>query len=118
MTVEVIVYAAIKSLVANRAYPDTAPINAVRPYITYQKVGGESINFMDQTIPDKSNARVQINVWAETRGTAALLAKQVEQAMRVTTELQTTVLGQPISTFEPDTLLYGTRQDFSVWSSE
>lgn len=116
MTVESLLYNALKSLVANRVYPDVAPFGAAKPYITYQQVGGTSVNFIDQATPSKANARFQINVWADTRGAAALLANQVEQALRSATALQTTVLGQPVATYEADTLLFGTRQDFSLWS--
>ena len=115
MTVEASIYTALKTLVANRVYPDVAPFGAVRPFITYQQVGGTSVNFIDQTAPSKSNARFQVNVWADTRSAAALLSHQVEQALRGTTALQTTVLGQPVATYEVDTTLYGTRQDFSFW---
>ena len=115
MTVEASIYNALKGLVANRVYPDLAPIGAVRPYATYQQVGGKSINFLDSAVPNKANLRFQVNVWADTRSAASLLAGQVEQALRTTAALQTTVMGQPVATYEPDTLLFGTRQDFSCW---
>lgn len=117
MTVEASIYSALKTLVSNRVYPDVAPLGTVRPYATYQQAGGASVNFVDQAIPDKSNARMQINVWADTRSAASLLIKQVEQALRSATALQTTVLGQPVATYEADTLLYGARQDFSFWTA-
>lgn len=117
MTVETTLFLAVNTLFSNRIYQDVAPLGVARPYMTYQQVGGQSINFVDQAIPDKSNARFQINIWATTRPAAALLAKQVEQALRSATALQTTVLGQPVATHEPDTLLYGARQDFSFWTA-
>lgn len=115
MTVEASLFGVLGPLVANRVYPDVAPIGTVRPYATFQQVGGQSVNFIDTAIPSKANARFQINVWADTRAAAALLAGQVEQAMRTAATMQTTVMGQPVATHEPDTLLFGTRQDFSVW---
>lgn len=115
MTVEASLYTALQTLVSNRVYPDLAPFGAVKPFITYQQVGGSSVNFIDQAVPSKSNARFQVNVWADTRSAAAALALQAEQALRGTTALQTTVLGQPVSTYEADTKLFGTRQDFSFW---
>lgn len=117
MTVETQLYSAIKTLAANRVYPDVAPIGAARPYVTFQQVGGQSINFLDSAVPSKANARFQINVWADTRAAAALLAGQVEQALRTASALQATVMGQPIATYEADTLLFGTRQDFSFWAA-
>ena len=114
MTIEASIYTALNALVSTRVYPDVAPHGAVVPFITYQQVGGESVNFIDQTTPSKSNSKFQINVWATTRSAAAALALQAEQALRGAA-LQTTVLSQPVSTYETDTLLFGTRQDFSFW---
>ena len=115
MTVEASIFNALQTLVVNRVYPDVAPIGTVRPYVTYQQIGGQSVNFIDTAVPSKANARFQVNVWADTRAAAALLAGQVEQALRTAATLQTTVMGQPVATYEPDTLLFGTRQDFSFW---
>lgn len=117
MTTESLIFDALKTLVTNRVYPDIAPLGAVRPFLTYQQVGGESVNFMESTTPSKSNGRFQINVWADTRSAAALLAKQVTAAIRGTAALQATVLGEPVATYEEDTKLFGTRQDFSVWTA-
>lgn len=115
MTVEADIFNALKGLVSNRVYPDVAPEGAARPYITYQQVGGGAVNFVDPTIPSKRNGRFQINVWANTRAAASTLARQVEDALRATAALQTTVLSAPVASYEPDTKLYGTLQDFSVW---
>jgi hypothetical protein len=115
MTVEDQIFDALKGLVSNRVYPDVARGVVARPYITYQQIGGEGINFVDPTIPSKKHGRFQINVWADTRPAAAALARQIEDTLRVTTALQTTVLGAPIAVYEPDTDLYGTIQDFSFW---
>lgn len=116
MTTETRINDAIKALVSNRVYPDVAPENTVRPFITYQQVGGSSANFVDVTVPTKKNSRFQINVWADTRIAAAALAIQVEDALRVVTALQTTVLSAPVATYDEVTKMRGTRQDFSFWN--
>ena len=115
MTVEASLFGVLGPLVTSRAYPDLAPIGTVRPYVTYQQVGGQSVNFLDSAVPNKGNSRFQVNVWADTRAAAALLAGQVEQALRTAAALQTTVMGQPVATYDLDTLLFGTRQDFSFF---
>lgn len=117
MTTETLLVDALKTLVANRVYPDVGPVGVLKPYITYQQVGGQPVNFLESTTPSKSNGRFQINVWADTRAAAALLAKQVTAALRGTAALQTTVLGEPVATYEEDTKLRGTRQDFSFWTA-
>lgn len=116
MSIDTLIFDAIKGLISNRVYPDVAPELATRPYITYQQVGGDAVNFLESTIPSKANARVQVTVWGDTRAQVAALAKQVEDAIRTTIALQATVLGAPVAIYEPDTKLRGTRQDFSVWN--
>jgi hypothetical protein len=84
-------------------------------YVTYQQVGGVPVNFVDGGVPGKRNTRMQINVWARTRSESDALAIQVEDALRLETALQTTVLGSLIAVYEPETKLKGSMQDFSFW---
>lgn len=115
MSFEPQVFTALAGLVDGRVWPDIAPERVEKPYITHQQVGGDAVNYTEGAIPDRRNARIQINVWAETREEAAALAEQVENALRPLRELQVTVLGARISLYEPETKLRGTRQDFSIW---
>lgn len=117
MTVESDVFDALKTLVSNRVYPDVAPAGAVRPYITYQQVGGTSVVFLESAVASKKNGRFQINCWAETRLAASALSLQAESALVTSTAIQVTPFGSPVAAHEPDVLLYGTRQDFSIWSN-
>jgi hypothetical protein len=117
MTVEDRIFAALRTLVADRVYRDVAPQTVTAlPRITFQQVGGAPLNFVDAaTLPDKKNARFQINVWAADRDSAAQLSRSAEDALRTYPALQTTVLDAPTAVHESDTHLYGTRQDFSFW---
>lgn len=112
MTIEADIFTTLRGLVGDRVYRNIAPqtVNTL-PRITFQQVGGQGVNFVDPTVPTKKNGRFQFNVWAATYDEAMALSRQVEDALRVATVLQTTVLGAPVSTYE----LYGTRQDFSFW---
>jgi hypothetical protein len=115
MTIEAGIYETLKTLVSNRVYPDLAPANALRPYITYQQIGGTGVNFVDPTTPSKKNSRFQINIWSDTRGNCATIAGQVEDALRAATTLHPTVLSAPVASYEVETGLRGSRQDFSFW---
>jgi hypothetical protein len=115
MTVEADIFNRLKALVSNRVYPDVAPEGALKPYITYQQVGGEGVNFMENAVPSKKNGRFQFNVWATTRAEAASLSRQVEDSLVTSPVLLATVMGAPVATYEEDTKLYGTRQDFGIW---
>ena len=115
MSADTLIFAALKALVGNRVYPLLAPEDVARPYIVYQQVGGQSLNFLDATVPSKKNARIQVAIWGDTRADVAELAGQVEDTLRLAAGLQTTVLGQPVASVDPDTRLHGSRQDFSLW---
>lgn len=108
-------HALLKTLAGGRVYPDVAPHNPQLPYITFQQVGGEALNFLDRTLPSKLNARMQVNVWAATRLEACTLAQQVEELFQLSLTLQAETLGAAVADFEEVGQLYGFRQDFSVW---
>jgi hypothetical protein len=112
--IEQAVYDRLKVLCAGRVYPDVAKPETQRPYITYQQVGGEVVQFIGPDLPSKLNARIMIKVWADDRLTASDLARDVEDLM-LTSSLQATAIGSFVSDYEIETGLYGTRQDFSCW---
>jgi hypothetical protein len=115
VTVEADLFAALGPLASSRVYPDVAPAGAVKPYITYQQVGGAALAFVESAAVGKRNARFQVNVWATTRTAAAALARTVEDTLVASTTLRATPVGAMNAEHEPETGLYGTRQDFSIW---
>ena len=115
MTMESLVFDALKTLVSNRVYPDIAPDLVTIPYITYHQIGGQSVNFYDGAVPSKRNGEFQINVWAGTRAQASALANQVEDALRGVAALQTEVKSAQLATYDEETKQRGTMQDFSFW---
>lgn len=115
MSVESNIVTALTSLVGGRIYPDVAPLDAAKPYITYQQVGGQVVNFLESIAPGKRNGRFQINVWAETRAQAADLSRQAEVILIEAPALLATPQAAATALYEPDTKLYGTLQFFSIW---
>jgi hypothetical protein len=115
MTIEELIYTALHGLAGGRVYPDIAPENEPTPYITFQAVGGEPMNFISGDRPDKASTRMQVNVWAQTRIEASALGAQVEDAMRAATDLQPEVLTGRIATYDETTKYRGTMQDFSLF---
>lgn len=113
MTVEADIFNALKGLVSNRVYPDTAPMGAALPYIVYQQIGGDPLNFL-AGVPDKRNGRFQFEVWAASRSAASTLIRQVEDTLRAP-PLVADTLGGALSSWEQETNLYGSMQDFSIW---
>jgi hypothetical protein len=114
MSLESDIFDTLKSLVSNRVYPDVAPLDPTAPYIVWQQVGGEAINFMEVAQVGKRNARIQVACWATTRVAASNMARSVENAM-VQSTMNPFVVGAFTAVYEDETKLYGTRQDFSIF---
>lgn len=115
MTVEADIRAALLPVCA-RVFPDFAPVNETRPYVTYQQIGGEAPGFLGREVPSKQHGIFQINVWSNTRIEAAALAIQIEAAMVAATAFQASAESAPVADFDADVPVRGTRQDFGVWS--
>lgn len=116
MSLESDLYAALSAVCA-RVYPDVAPTNTARPYVTWQQIGGQAPSYLERAVPDKRNAEVQVNVWAATRSEANALALQIEAALTAATAFQSKPVGALFATHEEDLNLYGTNQDFSIWAA-
>lgn len=109
--------AALSPLVSGKVFPDVAPFGTAAPWITYQQFGGRAVNYVDDTLPGAINATVQISVWAPTRIAASTLARQVEDALRQSLAFQARPDSDQLARMDADLKLYGTNQDFSIWSA-
>lgn len=98
------------------AYPSVVPAEAPTPYAKYQRVGGRSMAFLGTDLPSVKNNRFQISVWAETALEAEALGLQVENLFMSAEDMQVEPIGSPIDDHDEETDLYGSRQDFSIWS--
>lgn len=117
-TLEETLYARISPLCA-RVYPDVAPLDTVRPYVTWQQVGGTSPIFTDNTLPSKRNAEMQINVWGDTRASVTALAQQIEAALCATptADFVASPIGAHRADYDHDNMIFGTIQDFTLWNT-
>lgn len=103
--------------IADRVYPDVAPMGAATPYIVWQQLGGEALRYGDGSAPDKRNTYVQVAVWSDTRLEALNLIRQVEETLCVdSTFAAIAPQGEAVSIHEPDTLRYGSIQRFDIWA--
>lgn len=102
--------------ICTRTFTDTAPVSTVRPYITFQGIGGKSLRYTENTA-NLRHTRMQINVWSKTRVEALSLIRLVEDAMCAATVFTATPDGEPMNTKDDDMDLYGCHQDFNVWSA-
>lgn len=101
--------------VCPRVYPDVAPTDTPRPYVTWQQIGGDVINPLNNEPPGKRNASIQINVWSETRAEAISVINQIEDAMRVATAFLARPQAAAFNDYDHDMKRYGSQQEFSIW---
>ena len=117
MSLESVLYNALVPVCA-RVYPDAAPVGATLPYIIYQQIpGGEAPTFVDNLVPSKENARMQIETWSTIRIESKTLIKAVESALTLSTGMQARPLGAAHAAFDEETDLRGMMQDFSIWAT-
>lgn len=116
MTVEADLFAALSPLVAGRVYPDVAPNSAAMPYLVYQQVGGDTVSFLERSMPSKKNGYFQATVWATTRAEVSALALQIESALVTSTAFQAEAKQGPVSAYTDESNTYGSHQQFSIWS--
>jgi hypothetical protein len=112
MTLEEKLTAALRT-VCPRVFRGIAPVNTEQPYVTYQRIGGQAVNFIDSAIPTVRNALVQINVWG---GDPDALIQQIELTLRAATDMQAEPQGESRDADEPDMELVGVSQDFDIWA--
>lgn len=107
---------ALLRTICPRTFPDVAPLETPRPYCTWQVIGGDVLEFLDNSLPNKENGMVQVTIWSDTRLEAKTLIKQVEAAMLAATDMQASPIAAAASDYDADMDLRSCRQDFSVWA--
>ncbi len=108
---------ALLEAICPRVFADFAQLKTAKPYVTWQQIGGRAVTFVDNLVPSKENAYVQINVWSTTRSEAKTIAKQIESAMTTTTAFQARPVSAVVSDSDSDLHIYSTRQDFDCWAN-
>lgn len=116
MTLETSLVAVLSPLANGAVFPDVAPVDAALPRLVYQQLGGNTIAYVGDELPDLENARMQVTAWATTRASAKTLIKAAEAALRQAADLQADPVGASVSIYEDGTQLYGSRQEFSIWA--
>jgi hypothetical protein len=114
MTLETRMQAALLAL-CPRVFPDVAELGTEAPYVTWQQTGGQAPVYQEGALPDKLNALVQINTWADTRKEASGLMRTIEAVLVADTSLNATPVGALVSDVDDDSDLRGAIQEFSLW---
>ena len=115
MTFEADLFAVLKgadAAVGTRVYPVVAPTTTARPYVTWQQIGGDSINPIANDKPGARMAEVHVNVWSISKMEAIRIMRAIEDAMRAATQFTATPISEPLDDYDSDLALYGELQDF------
>jgi hypothetical protein len=107
--------AVLLQAICPNTFPDFAPIGTPKPYVTWQQIGGDTVDTIDNVVPSIENALVQINVWSDRRLEAKALIKQIEAALISAQNLQARPTDAAVSDGDPD-IGRCSRQDFSIWA--
>lgn len=112
MSFEADVIAVLKT-VTPRVHMDFARVTSQRPYVTWQQVGGDVVNYIGNEAPDAHLPEIQVNCWADTRAECMTLIRAIEVAMRGATAFTARPMGAAVADYDADVPVYGARQDFS-----
>lgn len=101
---------AVTALVSTRIYPDTAPQDSVKPYITFSDVGGQTNNYLGD-VPGIDNQVVQIEITALTSASREAIKNAVIAALDPVANM----VSQPMGTWEFETKTYRLMLEYSFW---
>lgn len=100
-----------------RVFQVIAPAPQTQIYVTWQAIGGHSLRYLENTPAGLRNTLVQVNVWALKSSDTTTLIRQIEDALCASAAFTALPQGEALSTYEPDTKLFGALQRFSVYAA-
>lgn len=98
-----------------RVFLSVAPTGTQKPYITFQRIGGDALEYMDNEAPEARNSLVQIDVWSKDPDEADALLEQIKTALRQVEGFTAQPTGEARDDYDHDMEVYGASQDFNVW---
>lgn len=106
---------AVLQTVCARVHPDLAPLaTTVRPFITWQLVGGRALRHIDNSASAQRMSVVMVKVWSLTRAESLTLARAAEEALCAATQFNARPDAELVTEVDEDLALYGTMQDFTI----
>jgi hypothetical protein len=112
MSFESDLYAVLNAVAPNGVFPDFAPVETPRPYVTWQQIGGPMLNPLGGEASGLRSVEMQINTWADTRLQAMTLIRAIESAMRAAAAFNAVPLSEPVNDFDAEIPVYGSLQSF------
>jgi hypothetical protein len=100
------------TLAAGRVYPRVAPDQAIKPYIVYLRIFGNSENVLSGN-SGLTNTRMQIDLYALNEADVTTLEAQVATLMATWSVQNVSLPAQDF--YEADTKLFRIAADYSLW---
>lgn len=83
-------------------------------FVIWNLMGGQEVEYVGQTMGDKSNARIQIAVFSHSSIIADRLIRQVRDRL-LASDYAVGVYGSPVGTYDTARGLRGRFQQYSIW---
>jgi hypothetical protein len=118
MSYEATLRALIETVFTGGAYPDTLPEHFKSfPAAVYQQVGGSSGWYVDDTVPDDFNARVQITMFGKDRAQVNAMARSLERVLAASS-LVVRPVSALVGDYDDAQEVYIALQDYNLWYYE
>lgn len=106
--------------VYDKATPDNlvreggSPTGRILDFVVWHKSGGQDTEFVDQTMPTKRHARIQLTVFSPSSIAAERALTAARDAL-LNSGYTVGVYGSPVGTYDTARKLQGEFQQFSIW---
>ncbi len=108
-----VLHAAIAAVIPN-CYGTVAPANAPKPYVIWQRIGGDPSEYLDNEDPQVDQALVQVDIFALEIMEPKQLMKALAAALRQHPDLTIRPNGGMRDDFDHDMQLFSAARDFTV----
>lgn len=108
-----VLHAAIPAVIPN-CYGTVAPANAPKPYVIWQRIGGDPPEYLDNEDPQVDQALVQIEIYADEILDPKVLMRTLTTALRQHPDLTVRPNGGMRDDFDYDMQLFSAARDFTV----
>jgi len=102
---------AVAAIAGTRIYQTIAPQDVVKPYVTWNIVGGHSESYLSEGA-GSDQQRIQVDVWALD----GVGRKNLANAVRDALEPYGYPVGVPMDDYESDTKLFRMMLQFNFWT--
>lgn len=121
MTLSTIIPSLLNGLVNKRVWRNTTPDDIPRdangnfqPFLLWSTPGGIQSEYVDQTMGQMENRRLQIAAFSPSVITTENLIRQVRDTL-LASDYTVGVYGSPVGTYDTARKLHGEFQQYSIW---